>query len=347
MTGRQGTDLVVFVGVNGRDYSYMGTRTESGDARILTWDVTDPSRPVPTDSLSLPTNVIHQIAVSSEAAWALASHAGRNGRGGLTVLDLSDPAHPRVTGELTESLTAGAGRVWINETLAYVVDKGLIVLRVVDLGDRAHPRLIGSWDVRPGERDKVLHDVWGDQKFLYLAYGDDGLIVLDVGEGSKSGSSTEPKLVTTIKAGTAHSVMRDGRYVYVAEEILGCDECVNGPRGQVRVIDVSKMNKPIQLARFEVPEAGAHQVLVENGVLHVAYRQGGLRLVDIAGDVRGDLYRQGRQVGWFDTASAGSRGGSGPTQVVGVRPFKGNIFISDANTGLWVLQHQRSLALER
>ena len=64
--------------------------------------------------------------------------------------------------------------------------------------------------------------------------------------------------------------------------------------------------------------------------------------MDVSGDLRGDLYAQGRQVGWYVT------GGEEGESVVpnsplawGPQPFKGNIFVSDMNSGLWVLRHER------
>jgi hypothetical protein len=83
-------------------------------------------------------------------------------------------------------------------------------------------------------------------------------------------------------------------------------------------------------------------VWVEDGLLYIAYYQGGLRIVDVSGDLRGDLYRQGREVGRFRT------GGSEDDAIVpnspmawGPQPFKGNIFVSDMNSGLWVVKHER------
>ena len=44
-----------------------------------------------------------------------------------------------------------------------------------------------------------------------------------------------------------------------------------------------------RIAKFEVPEAGAHNIWVEDGILYIAYYQGGLRIVDVSGELRGDL----------------------------------------------------------
>ena len=61
-----------------------------------------------------------------------------------------------------------------------------------------------------------------------------------------------------------------------------------------------------------------------------------------SGDLRGNLYRQGREIGWFHTA--GDIGQAiNPYQPMawGPQPFKGSIFVSDNHSGLWVLRHDR------
>ena len=63
---------------------------------------------------------------------------------------------------------------------------------------------------------------------------------------------------------------------------------------------------PREVARYEVPEAGAHNLWIEDDKMYVAYYQAGLRVVDVSGELRGDLYRQGtrdrvvpdRDAGW-------------------------------------------------
>ena len=63
-------------------------------------------------------------------------------------------------------------------------------------------------------------------------------------------------------------------------------------------------------------------------------------MVDITGELRGDIYRQGRQVGWFMTAPP-----EGVPMASSAISFKGLLFVADANTGLWVLRQRRSARL--
>ena len=66
--------------------------------------------------------------------------------------------------------------------------------------------------------------------------------------------------------------------------------------GWIHVIEWDDWENPEEVARYRVPEAGTHNLWIEDDVLYVAYYNGGVRLVDISGELRGDLYRQGREI---------------------------------------------------
>ena len=65
--------------------------------------------------------------------------------------------------------------------------------------------------------------------------------------------------------------------------------------------------------------------------------QGGARVLDISGELKGDLLRQGREISWILTADS-----------MGVRPRatfawgavvkNGKIYVPDINSGLWILK---------
>ncbi len=351
----ESSDLWVFTGVDGRDYAYLGTMPSGGGERLYVWDVTDPTDIVLSDSVAIDARRVNDVKVSDDATWAVVTREQNSARGnGIVVLDLSDPSHPTVLSELTENLTAGIHNVWINGDVVYAVNDGTNALHILDLSDPANPAHLGTWDVRPGEEDKTLHDIWAQDGLAYLSYWDDGLVILDVGAGIKGGTPTEPQFVSQIKYrvdhgeeyGNTHTAFRYGDYVFVGDEIFGCSACINGPRGYIHVIDVSDIENPLEVAKYEVPEAGAHNVWVEDDILYVAYYQSGLRIVDVSGELRGDLYRQGREIGSYHTAGT-EEDAYTPNQAFawGPHPFKGNIFVSDNNSGLWVLHHEPPRAL--
>jgi hypothetical protein len=97
------------------------------------------------------------------------------------------------------------------------------------------------------------------------------------------------------------------------------------------------MDHPVEVARYEVPEAGTHNLWIEGDVLYGAYYNGGLRVVDISGELMGDLYRQGREIAWFVPTHKDGFIANAP-MVWGPQPHKGHIFFSDWNTGLWAVK---------
>lgn len=339
------SDLWVFEGKDGRDYAYTGTHANGGGERMFVWDVTDPSNLVLTDSVVVDARVVNDVKVSADASWAIITREGASDRAnGIVVLDLSDPAHPTVQGQLTDELTAGIHNVWINGDVVYAVNDGTNAMNILDLSDPANPKHVGRWELRPGETDKSLHDVWSDGRYAYVSYWDDGLVILDVGAGTHGGTPTEPQFVSSIKygQGNTHVAWREGDYVYLGDEIGTSD----GMRGYIHVVDVSDIDHPTEVAKYEVPEAGAHNIWVEDGTLYIAYYQGGLRIVDVSGELRGDLYRQGREIGMIRTTAGEGEGVRINSPMAwGPQPYKGNIFVSDMNSGLWVVKHVKQRVL--
>ena len=104
--------------------------------------------------------------------------------------------------------------------------------------------------------------------------------------------------------------------------------------GYLHVIDFTDPENPIDIARYEVPEAGTHNMWVENDVLYQAYYKAGLRVLDISGELMGDLMAQGREIAIYKPQDPG---GFLPNQVSvwGGQPHKGHVFFSDMNSGLW------------
>ena len=334
------SDLWVFEGLDGRDYAYTGTHARGGGERMFVWDVTDPSDVVLIDSVVVDARVVNDVKVSGDASWAILTREGASTRrNGIVVLGLADPAHPTILAELTDSLTAGIHNVWIMDDVVYAVNDGTSAMHILDLSDPADPRHAGRWELRPGETDKSLHDVWVEDGYAYLSYWDDGLVILDVGAGTHGGTAFEPAFVSSISypQGNTHVAWRDRNYVFLGDEIGTPD----GMRGYIHVIDVSDIDNPMEVAKYDLPEAGAHNVWVEDETLYVAYYQGGLRIIDVSGELRGDLYRQGREIGLFRTSAPAERSTVANSPMAwGPQVFKGHVFVSDMNSGLWVIKHE-------
>ena len=345
---RPTSDLWAFTGNDGRDYVYTGTH--DGGQRMLVWDVTDPNNPVLTDFVEVDARVVNDVKVNASATVAAITREGaRDRRNGIILLDLADPAHPTIASTHTRDLTGGVHNVFFAGDILYAVHNGTFDVHILDVSNPRSVREVGRWGIEsPG---KYLHDIWVTDGLAYVSYWNDGVVILDVGDGRWNGTPTEPVEVSryAYPEGNTHFAVpytnADGhRYLFVGDEIFGCEDCVSrnghpgdGSRGFVHILDLEDPENLREVARYEVPEAGAHNLWIEDDRMYVAYYQAGLRVVDVSGELRGDLYRQGREMAWLPT---GSPDGLVPNSPMAWGPqwFKGHIFVSDLNSGLWVVR---------
>jgi len=331
-------DMWAFEGLDGRDYAYIGTFMHDW---MKAWDVTDPSSPVLTDSVRVDARRINDVKIHPDRRIGIITREGAsNRRNGVVLLDLTDPAHPTILSEYEETVTGGVHNVWIDgeNDLVYACHNGTSELHILDISDPENVREVGRWGL--DKEAKTLHDVIVQEGYAYLSYWDDGLVILDVGAGSHGGTPTEPALVSRIAypEGNTHVAWRAGDYVFVGDEIFPDDWSADRPieaRGFIHVIDVTDIENPREVAKYEVPEAGAHNVWVEGDRLYVGYYQAGLRVVDISGELRGDLYAQGREVARLIPMDDQMVVPNWP-MTWGAQLFKGNIFSSGMNSGLWI-----------
>jgi hypothetical protein len=207
---------------------------------------------------------------------------------------------------------------------------------------------------------RYLHDLQVKDGLAYLAYWRDGLIILDVGNGMAGGSPENPKLISQYHfnhyelygdgwlAGT-HSVFRYKNYLFVGDEVFpAIFELDDRDRIPVRaichVMDVSDIKHPKEVAQYEVPEGGSHNFWAANDMLYEGYYSGGARVLDISGELRGDLYRQGREIARFWTGdSKGFRPnlpfvwGGQPCSVTCDSPLLNSLmYFNDIHSGLWI-----------
>ena len=72
----------------------------------------------------------------------------------------------------------------------------------------------------------------------------------------------------------------------------------SNPRGGFHFMNFNDPDNPKEDALYQVPEAGSHNLWVYDDVLIAAFYQGGVRILDISGELLGDLYKQGREIGF-------------------------------------------------
>jgi hypothetical protein len=333
--------------------------------RIWVYDLSDPAKPVKVDSLSFDARVINDISTTADGRIGVLTREGASNRkNGIVFLDLADPAHPKVLSEYTETVTGGVHSAYVDGHYVYLTDDATGSLRVVDFADATRPKEVARWQTEsplarsvkgPGGESvvggRMLHDVQVVDGLAYLGYWRDGLVILDVGNGIRGGRPDNPQFVSQLRfnyselygpgwlAG-AHSVFRYRNYVFLGDEVFPSqfdmtDKARIPTKGVVHVVDVSDILNPRKVAEYDVPEAGAHNMWVENDVMYIGYYSGGARAVDVSGELRGNLYRQGREMARLWT---GAPNGFRPNIPFawGAQPHNGLIYFSDVHTGIWV-----------
>ena len=357
---RATSDLWVWEAPNGRDYAMTGTHSAAGHAYI--WDVTDPENLEIVDVVRVDARTVNDVKISEDGATAVISREGAsNRRNGLVILDVSDPGvGVRKLAEYDDQLTGGVHNIFIHEQHVYALSGGRR-FDIINIEDPSVPHRVGSFALDSPARS--IHDVWVMEGIAYSANWSDGVAVIDVGGAGKGGTPQNPKLVGQFPfpTGWNHAVYpyrsvstgkfyifagdeaaRSGRYSPLSEIGTGTPGYDNEPtrwRGWIHILewDENFEAPPRLVGRYEVPEAGSHNIWIEDDVMYVAFYNGGLRVVDVSGELLGNLYRQGREIARFLPLDPEGFLPNAP-QVWGAQPHKGVIFFSDRNSGLWAVR---------
>ena len=358
---RATTDLWVWEAPNGRDYALTGTHNAAGHAYV--WDVTNPANLEVVDVVRVDARSVNDVKVSEDGATAVISREGAsNRRNGLVILDVSDPAvGVRKIAEYDDRLTGGVHNTFIHDGHVYALS-GAQRYDIINIEDPTAPRRVGSFALDNPARS--IHDIVVRDGIAYSANWTDGVAVVDVGGAGRGGSPQEPRLIGQFPFPTGwnhavypyRSVSTGKFYIFAGDEAArsgpnysplpavgtGTPGYENEPhrwRGWIHILewDENFESPPRLVGRYEVPEAGSHNIWVEDDVMYVAFYNGGLRVVDVSGELLGNLYRQGREIAHFLPLDPE---GFMPNaaQVFGAQPHKGTIFFSDMNSGLWAVR---------
>lgn len=344
------------------NYAYYSTIAD----HFVVYDISDPAKPKLTDTIKVDARLINDISTTADGKILVISRENASNRkNGIAFYDTSDPAHPKLISEYTATVTGGVHSAFVDGHYVYLTDDATGSMRVIDFRDVKNPKEVGRWQTEPQHATLIrtkdgdttagryLHDLQVKDGLAYLAYWHDGLVILDVGAGIKGGSPENPKLVSQLRfnhyelygdgwlAGT-HSVFRYKNYVFVGDEVFPSFFDLSSRkripvRGTTHVVDVSDINNPRKVAEYEVPEGGAHNMWVEDDIMYMGYYSGGARVLDVSGELRGDLYRQGREIGRLFTADPQGFRPNLPL-AWGAQPHKGLIYFNDINSGLWVVK---------
>lgn len=342
-------------------HGYLSTIAD----RVYAIDVSNPGSPVITDSVVVDARTINDVMTTEDGKYGVLTREGASTRkNGIVILSFEDPAHPKPIAEFTETVTGGVHSTFIYRGYVYLTDDATGSLRVIDIRDPYKPRQVARWQTKADEAGNFLHDVAVKDGLAYLSYWNEGLVILDVGNGIKRGSPENPQFVSQYKydlnslyreveavggpgfiRGT-HTAWRAGKYVFVGDEVFSATPRstegggvigLGRAYGRLHVIDVSNIAQPREVAHYEPQDGGSHNVWVAGDTLYMGDYQGGLRVLDVSGELRGDLLRQGREIAHVVT---GDSSGAVPNaaNAWGAIYRNGLIYVPDINSGLWIVK---------
>lgn len=344
------SDLWVWEGVDGRDYAVTGTWGARGEAFF--WDVTDPTNIHTIDTVQVDARTVNDVKVSEDGRIAVITREGASNRkNGIIILDVSNPSNVEILSEYNEDLTGGVHNSFIYQNHVYAVNNGR-KYDIINIEDPKNPRTVSQFELdTPGH---AIHDVWIEDGIAYSSNWSDGIVAVDIGSNTSAdmpgagGSPENPIALGSYKypSGWNHAAFpfksksTGDFYIAAGDEAFpyGLDfEGPNRAAGWVHFVKFDGWDNPEEVARYQVPEAGSHNYWIEDDILYAAFYNGGLRIVDISGELMGDLYEQGREIGMFLPRDKNAAIPNAPF-TWGPMPYKGLIYLSDWNSGIWAIR---------
>jgi len=363
-------------------YAYTGTHAGPVAGNVIkVWNVSG-NKPVLVDSIQVPgpppaaagvrfhmdddeedghehaagPDRIGDVQVSDDGRLLVAATEG--GHGSIVIYDLTDPAHPAfLTRYADDDLRAGVhtaevarvdGKLYaflsIDPSNSLSLPPRLVI---VDLSDPRAPQKVFSQVMgRPYQ-----HDVFVRDGILFTALWHDGVGIWDIGGGGHGGTVANPVRLSTIVTvgGSSHNVywLRDPstgsrRWLFVGQETpIGGGQY----RGDVHVVDVQDLTAPHEVAFFHVEGAGSHNFSVDEGagILYAAFYNGGVRALDVRGDLSACTAAEKAADGRCDLSLMRREAGRGlhnedrAVMIWGVHYQDGKLYASDYRNGLWKL----------
>ena len=348
---RRSSDLWVWEGTDGRDYAITGTWGAEGHTYF--WDVTDPANIEKVNEVQVDARTVNDVKVSADGELAVISREGAsNRRNGFVVLGAGNPREGvPVLSEFTNQLTGGVHNVFVDGNHVYALSAGRRY-DIVDIEDPRNPERVGRFELET--QGHSVHDVWVSDGIAFSSNWSDGVVAVDVGGGGRGGTPERPVELGRYAypngwnhAAFPYRSQSTGKfYLFAGDEAYPYGGLANDAEdaqlpfrtaGWIHVIDWTDWDHPREVARYQVPEAGSHNIWVEDDILYVGfYYPGGLRVVDVSGELMGDLYRQGREIARFVPFEPEGFAPNAPF-VWGPQPYKGHIFFTDYNSGLWAV----------
>ena len=329
-----------------------GFRAASGNA-INIWDV---AGDVPTllNTVIVPNaSTLGDVQTSDDGQLLIV--ATELSPGSIMIYSLADPVNPQLITRYTTALTNPG----VHTAEVQRVNGRLYAFLSIDPSSTSPARLVIVDITDPAAPTQAftavmgapfVHDVFVRDGILFTALWNQGIAIWDIG-GAGSGSVSNPLMLGTLATvdGKAHNIWwyhnqitGAKRYAFVGEE--GPGAIGSQASGDIHVVDVSNFAAPTEVAFFHLDGAGTHNFSVDEfrGILYAAYYNGGVRAIDITGDLsscdaaykdsigRCDLRRMARELAHGPADDI-------PVYVWGVHLSGGRLYASDMLNGIWKL----------
>lgn len=326
-----------------------GNRGAPGNA-VFVWNVAGDT-PVLVDSVIIPgVSTTGDVQISDDGALLVVA---TEFAGSMVIFDRTDPARPDSIATFTSANTANGvhtvklGRVNGRHYAFLSINPSPSRLVIVDITDPAAPQEVFTQEMGSPR----VHDVFVRDGFLFTALWNAGVTIWDIGGGGTGGTPENPVVIRNFipVSGSIHNIwwFHDPatgakRYLFLGEEGPGSVSNTSAS-GDIHVVDISTMSQPHQAAIYTLPGAGTHNFWMDEnrGILYAAYYNGGVRAIDVRGNL-GDCTEDQRSLkGPCDLRLMGREIGVGlyPGKFIwGVVYQADYVYASDMLSGIYKLQ---------
>jgi hypothetical protein len=350
--------------------AYLGTH--GGGDRVYAIDISNPANPIVVDSIMANTRLVNDMQTTADGNYMVFTREGAADRkNGIVIADTRNPLHPKEIAQFVDGVAAGVHSVYLYEHPQYgryvfLTNDGTGAIDIVNLKDPAHPVRAGEWRTDRPDAARYVHDLDIVDGLMYASYWNDGLVILDIGNGKWGGRPDKPTLVSQFKynldslykevedvtrsgfgRGT-HTAWRQrgGKYVFIADEVYmngsvqgAKDASASRMYGTLQVIDVSDLEHPKSVAWYTPENGGVHNVWQVADTLYLGAYEAGFHVFDISGELRGNLREQHREIASLNTADMGGfvKNAANDWGVV-LNPKDGLAYVNDFYNGLWIVR---------
>ena len=281
------SDLWPWTGKDGRDYCLVGTW--GGDGWALVFDITDMGNIVKTDSIKVDARTINDVTVSPDGRYGVLTREGASNRvNGVVILDLANPAHPKIASTFDQDLTGGVHNAFATNDYLFAISGGQKYV-IIDVRDITKPKKAGEYQ-HPGA---YIHDLWVRDGIAYSAQYGAGTVIVDVGNGKWGGTPEKPRLINVFPVNSGHEIFpyyqkSTGKtYLFVGDEEMdrkgrvweGTSYMNNMTEkggiaqtsgGYVHIIDATDPMNMKKVGRYHLEDYGSHDIIVQDDVLYQA-----------------------------------------------------------------------------